>query len=359
MTLGQVLVAREHHVQVAVGVARAAEAVHPHDHVGPEAVDHGLHPDGKVGVTGGDRPPPDRHRHPERRTGAGNSSDGNCSSIKKGPSRWPADGSPSRPILAGSTGALEPRDLSPTAARTLRRCPVPRPAVPIDSAADFTRELMARATEAQRVAYRRYFPADDSFAGVRMGEVFELAKRALALTVADIEVLLDNLVDEVRAGACSVMGKAASHRRDRRAAAGAVRAVRARLRPHRRLGSRGPRRRGGPRHLADRQAPDATPRAGRLAALGPSGAAPSSRTAASIRRGETVETFEIGRAPRRGRPRPVQKGVRWMLRYAGDVDRLASVVFDTHVPAMPRPMLRAATEKFDRGARSDLLSARR
>ena len=142
------------------------------------------------------------------------------------------------------------------------------PAVPIESAGDFTGALMARATEAQRVAYRRYFPADDSFAGVRMGEVFDLAKRALGLPVADIEALLESAVHEVRAGACSVMGKAATHRR-----------------------------------------------------------------AAADRRRELFHLY---------------------LRRHDRIDGWDLV----DLAAMPRPMLRAATEKFDRGTRSGLLARR-
>ena len=170
------------------------------------------------------------------------------------------------PILAAG-GPGEPRDLSPTPPYAP---PVPRaaPAVPIESAGDFTGALMARATEAQRVAYRRYFPADDSFAGVRMGEVFDLAKRALGLPVADIEALLESAVHEVRAGACSVMGKAATHRR-----------------------------------------------------------------AAADRRRELFHLY---------------------LRRHDRIDGWDLV----DLAAMPRPMLRAATEKFDRGTRSGLLARR-
>ena len=52
----------------------------------------------------------------------------------------------------------------------------------------------------------------------------------------------------------------------------------------------------------------------------------------------------------------VQKGVGWMLRYAGDIDRAALVGFlDEHASTMPREMLRAATEKLDRPLRDRYL----
>ena len=233
------------------------------------------------------------------------------------------------------------------------------PAVPIDSAAEFTRELMARATEEQRVAYRRYFPADDSFAGVRMGEVFELAKRALALPVADVEALLESPVHEIRAGACSVMGKAATHRRttiERRHELYDLY-----LRRHDRIDDW---------DLVDLAAAQVLgtwlldkPRTP-LHELALSPRWPERRsaivaTAAFIRGGETAETFAIAALLLDDAHDLVQKGAGWMLRYAGDVDRPGLVAFlDTHAPAMPRPMLRAASEKFDRGARSDLLARR-
>src|SRR5690606_22648547 len=66
---------------------------------------------------------------------------------------------------------------------------------------------------AQRRAYTRHFPGDDSLAGVRMGDVFTLARSALDMPVDQIELLLEDRVHEVRAGGCSIMGKAATARR--------------------------------------------------------------------------------------------------------------------------------------------------
>jgi hypothetical protein len=40
----------------------------------------------------------------------------------------------------------------------------------------FRGRLDPEANEAQRVAYRRYFPSDETFIGVRMGTVFALAR---------------------------------------------------------------------------------------------------------------------------------------------------------------------------------------
>ncbi|TFC06977.1 DNA alkylation repair protein [Cryobacterium adonitolivorans] len=81
------------------------------------------------------------------------------------------------------------------------------------TAAEFHESLVALASPEQRQKYTRYFPGDDSFIGVRMGDVFALAGRVLAMPAHDIETLLESPIHEVRVGACSIMGKAATHRK--------------------------------------------------------------------------------------------------------------------------------------------------
>jgi 3-methyladenine DNA glycosylase AlkD len=53
----------------------------------------------------------------------------------------------------------------------------------------------------------------DVFLGVRMGDVFALAKAHIDMPPAEIEVLLDDRLHEVRAGACSIMAKQAARKR--------------------------------------------------------------------------------------------------------------------------------------------------
>src|SRR3712207_8302817 len=62
----------------------------------------------------------------------------------------------------------------------------------------FLARLEKEATEEQRVAYRRFFPGDESFIGVRMGTVFAIAKEFLAMPPAEIEALLESPVHEDR-----------------------------------------------------------------------------------------------------------------------------------------------------------------
>ena len=71
------------------------------------------------------------------------------------------------------------------------------------------------ATAEEREKYTRYFAPDPDapFIGVRMGAVFDLAKTALDLPAPELEALLEQPTHEVRALACSIMGKSAAHRK--------------------------------------------------------------------------------------------------------------------------------------------------
>ena len=82
-------------------------------------------------------------------------------------------------------------------------------------AATLVATLEAMATPEEREKYTRYFAPDPAapFIGVRMGAVFELAKTALDLPATELEALLEQPTHEVRALACSIMGKSAAHRR--------------------------------------------------------------------------------------------------------------------------------------------------
>jgi hypothetical protein len=78
----------------------------------------------------------------------------------------------------------------------------------------FLARLHTEAIDEQRAAYRRFFPGDGSFLGVRTGTVSAIAKECLAMPLCEIEKLLESEVHEARA--CSVLGKAATHRTVRR-----------------------------------------------------------------------------------------------------------------------------------------------
>lgn len=231
----------------------------------------------------------------------------------------------------------------------------------VSTAAQFEAELRARATDAQREKYRRFFTfgPDEEFVGVPMGEVFALAKRALALGPEHLEQLLRSPVHEVRAGACSAMGKSAAHPNATDARRAELFALY--LRRHDRINNwdlvdlaAAPVVGG---HLFDRDR-------GPLRDLALDDFWPRRRTAVVaaahfIRRGQVADTFALAEQLVRD-PHPlVQKGVGWMLRYAGDTDRPALLGFlDRHAAAMPRVMLRYAAEKLPPEQRKDFAGRR-
>lgn len=229
---------------------------------------------------------------------------------------------------------------------------------PYTTATDFRADLLARATAAQRRASARSFPGDGgSVAGVRMGDVFVLAKNALDLPVDQIELLLEDRIHEVRAGGCSIMGKAATARRvtvERHAEL-----VELFLRRHDRIDTwdlvdltasqvLGTWLLDRPRGVLDdlARAPDWPRRRSAVVA-----------TAAFLRRGQVDDTFRLS-AMLLDDPEPyVQKGVGWMLRHAGDVEpeRLRAFL-EERAATMSRDVLRAAVEKLPPAERKEWLA---
>jgi 3-methyladenine DNA glycosylase AlkD len=228
-------------------------------------------------------------------------------------------------------------------------------------AATLVSTLEGIASEAEREKYTRYFPpdADAPFIGVRMGAVFELAKSALDLPVDELERLLEQPTHEVRALACSIMGKSAAHRKaseERRAELYELY-----LRRHDRIDQW---------DLVDLAARDVVgaylvPRdrapLGRLAA---SGFWPERRTAlvatfAFLKLGELDDAYALAEKVAEDPEPLVQKALGWVLRAAGDVDRARLTEFvERHAATMPRVALRAAIEHYDKDERVRILAIR-
>src|SRR5690606_3257755 len=84
------------------------------------------------------------------------------------------------------------------------------------TAKEFLIQLESMQSAAELKKYKRYFTFDentpghgDRFIGVRMGNVFDLAKKSTAMNPIEIEKLLESDIHEARAGACSIMDKQA------------------------------------------------------------------------------------------------------------------------------------------------------
>lgn|SRR5262249_11345563 len=88
------------------------------------------------------------------------------------------------------------------------------------SAERFVRELKAHRSPDELEKIQRYFKSGkgeygegDQFMGVRMGQVFALAKEFMEMPPGEIEKLLESPIHEVRAGALSIMDKQARNKK--------------------------------------------------------------------------------------------------------------------------------------------------
>src|SRR5687767_7257151 len=82
------------------------------------------------------------------------------------------------------------------------------------TAEHFIERLTAHQSPAEREKLQRYFKTGkEEFVGVRMGQVFALAKEFIDLSPAEIDKLLSSPMHEVRAGALSIMDKQARRKR--------------------------------------------------------------------------------------------------------------------------------------------------
>lgn len=226
------------------------------------------------------------------------------------------------------------------------------------TAAQFVGKLEERKSALELKKYERYFPVtqrgDDQFMGVRMGEVFSLAKEFVSMSLDEVDKLLESPVHEVRVGAVSIMDFQArskksseEHRKE---------LFDLYIRRHDRINTW---------DLVDRSAIYVVgsylankPR-DILYQLAHSKMMAERRTAIvstayfMMKLGETADTFKLAKLLLADKDDLIHKAVGWMLRVAGDKDKEALISFlDEHASAMPRVMLRYATEKLSPEIRS-------
>ena len=84
------------------------------------------------------------------------------------------------------------------------------------NAAQLVKRLKIHCSAEELKKIQRYFKSGegeygegDEFIGVRMGQVFELAKEFIEMPLSEIEKLLESPIHEARAGGLSIMGKQA------------------------------------------------------------------------------------------------------------------------------------------------------
>ena len=237
------------------------------------------------------------------------------------------------------------------------------------SAERFVEKLEAHRSPEQLKQYHRFFTfdenkpdADDQFIGVRMGQVFELAKEFIDMPPDEIEKLLESPIHEIRAGGCSIMAKQATSKKTPESRRKELYDLY--LRRHDRIndwdlvdlasykvvGS----------YLFDFDKPrDILYKLARSEHIWERRTAILS-TAHFIRQGDLDHTFRIAEMLLNDDHDLIHKATGWMLRAAGGADRQKLLSFlDTHAARMPRTALRYAIEHLDKEQRDDYLSMKK
>ncbi|HEX9656642.1 MAG TPA: DNA alkylation repair protein [Bacteroidota bacterium] len=235
------------------------------------------------------------------------------------------------------------------------------------SAEQFVKKLKTYTSPVELKKYQRYFKfsppeADqplkgDEFIGVRMGQVFALAKEFIDMPPEEIEKLLENPIHEVRAGALSIMGKQAS---SKKISEGRLKELYdLYIRRHDRINNWdlvdlaayyvvGRYLADKPRNILYKLARSKNTWERRTAIVS---------TAHFIRQGDVADTFKIAGMLVNDVQDLIHKATGWMLRYAGDKDRERLLSFlDEHAATMSRVALRNAIEHFDKKQRDHYLS---
>lgn len=229
------------------------------------------------------------------------------------------------------------------------------------NAETFIRKLTTlRSAEIARSHSHLATAENDRILGVRMGQVFALAKGFVEMPLDEIEKLLESPIHEARVGAVSIM--------DYQARSKKTSDVRRKelfnlyIRRHDRIDSW---------DLVDRAAPNVVgsyllnrPRKV-LYKLARSKKMSERRTAIVstlyfIGKGDVEDAFKIAELLLEDDHGLIHKAVGWALRFAGDKDRARLENFlDQHAETMPRVTLRYATEKFDKERRIHYLGLKK
>jgi 3-methyladenine DNA glycosylase AlkD len=200
----------------------------------------------------------------------------------------------------------------------------------------------------------------DLILGVRMGQVFALAKEFMDMPLDEVEKLLESAIHEARVGAVSIMDFQARSKKTTEARRKELFDLY--IKRHDRINTW---------DLVDRSAPYVVggylfdkPRK-ILYKLARSKKMPERRTAIVstgyfIRQGGVEDTFKIAEMLIDDEQDLIHKATGWMLRAAGGVDRQKLIDFlDKYAANMPRVTLRYATEHFDKKQRDRYLEMKK
>ena len=200
----------------------------------------------------------------------------------------------------------------------------------------------------------------DAIIGVRMGQVFALAKEFMDMPLPEVEKLLESNIHEVRVGAVSIMDFQARSKKtsDQRR----KELFDLYIKRHGRINTW---------DLVDRSAIYVVgsylfdkPRKV-LYKLARSKFMPERRTAIVatlyfIGKGDVDDAFKLAEIMLHDKEDLIHKANGWALRFAGDKDPTKLVKFlDKHAATMPRVTLRYALEHFDKKQRDHYLGAKK
>lgn len=218
------------------------------------------------------------------------------------------------------------------------------------NANDFLKRLKAlRSAAVARSHAHLAADKDDTILGVRMGQVFALAKEFMSMELDEVEAMLESSIHEMRVGAVSIMDFQARSKKttdERRKELFDLYIHR-----HDRINTW---------DLVDRSAPWVVgsylfdkPRK-ILYKLAKSKMMAEGRTAIVstlffVGKGDVNDAFKLAEIMLNDKEDLIQKANGWALRFAGDKDRNRLLKFlDKFAAAMPRVTLRYATEKFEK-----------
>jgi 3-methyladenine DNA glycosylase AlkD len=229
------------------------------------------------------------------------------------------------------------------------------------SAAHFMEQLEKHRSP-EKAEKHKHLKADehDIILGVRMGQVFALAKEFIDMPVSELEKMLQSPVHEVRVGALSIMDKQARRKKTPESHRKALFDLYIKLHDHINNWD-----------LVDLAAPNVIggylvdkPR-DILYTLARSQNTWERRTAMVstgyfIRNGETDDAFEIAEILVNDDHDFIHKATGWMLREAGKQNRERLLTFlDKYAATMPRTTLRYAIEHFDDDQRTHYLNMKK
>lgn len=227
------------------------------------------------------------------------------------------------------------------------------------TARDFIERLEKFQSDDELEKIRRYFKSGegeyghgDKFMGVKMGNLFALAKEFGEMPVKEIEKLLESPIHEVRAGAVSIMDKAS---RNKKISKGRLKDFYdLYMRRHDRINNwdlcdlgclymTGSYLYDKPHDILYKLAGSNNIWERRTAILS---------TCYFIRQGDTTDTFKIAEILVNDKEGLVHKATGWMLRFAGTKDRKKLISFlDKYAAVMPRTLLRYSIEHFNKKER--------